>query len=30
MQTDSDLLRLQGFYISEEELIDFLKSKKEG
>ncbi len=30
MQTDSDLLRLQGFHISEEELIDFLKSKKEG
>jgi len=29
MQTDSDLLRLQGFYISEEELISFLESKQE-
>lgn len=28
MQTDSDLLRLQGFYISEEELISFLEGKQ--
>jgi DNA segregation ATPase FtsK/SpoIIIE-like protein len=28
MQTDSDLLRMQGFYISEEELVDFLNKWK--
>lgn len=28
MQTDNDLLRLQGFYLSEEDLIGFLESKK--
>jgi S-DNA-T family DNA segregation ATPase FtsK/SpoIIIE len=28
MKTDNDLLRLQGFYISEEELVSFLESKR--
>jgi hypothetical protein len=28
MQTNSDLLRLQGFFISEDELIDFLNKRK--
>jgi len=28
MQTDSDLLRMQGFYISEEELLTFLTEKR--
>ena len=29
MLTESDLLRLQGFYISDGELIDFIEKKKE-
>jgi DNA segregation ATPase FtsK/SpoIIIE-like protein len=30
MQTDSDLLRLQGFFIGEEELMTFINTKKVG
>ena len=30
LMTDSDMFRMQGFYISEEQLLSFIKSKKQG
>lgn len=30
LMTDSDIIRMQGFYVSEEQLLNFIESKKQG